>query len=289
MYKQVRVINSDTLKILCSNKMDINAVIIGHENCPHFYKQSKVDEMIQWTLEAKLDVKVNIPVLFEEYIDDFKIEVNRIIMTYPEVKLIVNDWGILNYLHEKYPKKKFAAGKGISFTYGDNPWNEHILMAEKEKYREILMAHNMENPDTIEELKRLGINEVELSDLAMSEKACERLKEEGFIVSVNKGMSVVTMSRACHCLRFVDRCSEIGNCIDYCNKSITLSIQQYYDMVNTELKPLSTETKNMQADMLVNGNITLIKNSKVISDYKKIDILIYDERIYDVMSEVLND
>lgn len=285
MDKQLRVINIDTLKAICKDKRDITGVIVGHENCPHFYKQSEIDNMIICALDANLNISVNIPVLFEEYLDEFKAEASRLISKYPKVKLVVNDWGLLYYLHKKYPDMKFTAGKGISFTYGDNPWNEHILLAEKEKYREILKAHNMENQDTIKELKRLGINEVELSDLALSKKTYEHLKSEGFIVSVNKGISVVTMSRACHCLRFLDKCSEIGNCIKYCNKTIILSIQQYFDMMNTELKPLSIETKKMQPDMIFNGNITFVKNEQVIEDYKNIDILIIDERIYGIYDE----
>jgi len=279
MEKQARVIKLDTLKALCLDKKDYTGVIIGHENCPHFYRQSNVDEMIQLALDAGLKVKVNIPVLFEEYLDEFKKEAKRLIETYPTIKLILNDWGILFYLHETCPDANFAAGKGISFTYSDNPWNEHIIVAEKEKYREMLKAHNMENPDTIQELQRLGIDEIELSDIDTSKNAYKRLKEEGFIVSVNKEMSVVTMSRACHCLRFLDKCSEMGNCINYCTKEIILSIQQYYDMMNTELKPLSPETKAMQPDMIVNGNITMVRNTKIAEEYSNIDILVFDERI----------
>lgn len=95
-------------------------------------------------------------------------------------------------------------------------------------------------------------------------------------------MSVVTMSRACHCLRFLNKCEEMGNCIQYCTKEIILSIQQYYDMINTELKPLSVETKAMQPDMIVNGNITMVRNDRVASDTSHIDVMIYDERLFDL-------
>ena len=80
----------------------------------------------------------------------------------------------------------------------------------------------MENPDTITALKELGIDEIELSDLEMSHQAYKNLKANGFKVLVNKNMSVVTMSRACHCLRFLDKCSEMGDCINYCTKNNTI-------------------------------------------------------------------
>lgn len=282
MEKQIRTIRMDTLKKVCADPIGITGVVIGHENCPHFYRQSNVDEMIQLALQAGLQVRVNLPVLFEEYLEEFKAEAVRLLTQYPGVKLIINDWGLLYYLHSACPDVKFVAGKGISFTYGDNPWNEHILKAEKEKYQEMLKAHNMENPDTISQLKLLGVDEIELSDLELSDHAYQHLKSEGFTVTVNKGMSVVTMSRACHCLRFLNKCGEMGNCIQYCTKEIILSIQQYYDMINTELKPLSVETKAMQPDMIVNGNITMVRNDRVASDTSHIDVMIYDERLFDL-------
>lgn len=279
MEKHTRIINYTTLEKICNTKEEFNGVILGHENCPHFYRQLDIDKMIQISIDSGLDIRVNIPVLFEEYLQEFENEAERLINKYPDIKIIVNDWGILAYLHERYPEAKFTAGKGISFTYGDNPWNEHILLAEKEEYREILKAHNMENPDTITALKELGVDEIELSDLEMSYQAYKNLKSNGFKLLVNKNMSVVTMSRACHCLRFLDKHSEMGNCINYCTEKIVLSIQQFFDMANMELKEISKETKDMQPDMIVNGNLVMVKNSLTATEFENIDILVYDERI----------
>lgn len=279
MEKQMHISDINILKELCQNKGDITGVIIGHENCPHFYRQMKIDEMIHLALDAGLKVKVNIPVLFEEYLQEFLSEADRLLNTYSSVKLVVNDWGLLYYLHQNHPKRRFVAGKGISFTYGDNPWNEHILLAEKEKYREMLKAHNMENPDTVDELKKLGVDEIEMSDLALSEKAFAHIKEEGFTVSVNRKMSVVTMSRSCHCLRFLNKTQEMGNCIQHCTKNIVISIQQYFDMMETQLKELSPETKAMQPDMHVHGNIIFVNNKESLQEYDCIDVLIVDKRV----------
>ena len=50
-------------------------------------------------------------------------------------------------------------------------------------------------------------------------------------------------------------------------------------MVNTELKEISEETKAMQPDMVVNGNLVMVKNSLPATEFENIDILVYDERI----------
>ena len=278
--REYRVINYETLVEIASKENNkYNTVILGHENCPNFYIQSDVDKMIQYALKNNLNVKVNIPVLFEDYLDFFKKEAERLLEMYQNVKLVLNDWGILSYLHKKYPEQKFCAGKGISFTYSDNPWNQHILMAEKEKYREALLAHNFENKETIDALKELGGDEVELSDLAQSYNAYKHLKEAGFIVSINKKLSVVTMSRACHCLRFINKVSEMGSCIEFCNTSIKISIKKYFDMMETELKSISEETKKMQPDMFFHGNILFLEVEKCMTDFTYIDNIIDDERL----------
>lgn len=279
MKKYARVMRMDSLKKLIDKKDTFTGVVLGHENCPQYYRQIHVAEMIEYAIDNGLDVKVNIPVIFEDFLDEFKIETCRLIEKYPNIKVFVNDWGILYYLNKKYPEQTFGAGKGISFTYADNPWNEHILLAEKEKYQEALKATNMQNTDTIEQLKSLGVDEIEMSDLEFSRGAYKHMSEKGFIVSVNKGMTVATMSRACHCLRFVNRLDEMGNCLDYCTKGIVLSIKDYYDMAEMHHKPVSVETKMIQPDMFVDGNITMVKNIQPANDYTGVSCMIYDERI----------
>lgn len=286
--REFRVINYDTLvKIVSSEKDKYSTIILGHENCPNFYIQSDIDKMIEYALKNKLNVKVNIPVLFEDYLEFFKQETERLLEKYPTVKIIVNDWGILYYLHRKYPEQKFCAGKGISFTYSDNPWNQHILMAEKEKYRKALLAHNFENAETISALKELGVDEIELSDLAQSYNAYKHLKEAGFIVSINRHLCVVTMSRACHSLRFLNKVSEMGACIKYCNASIKISIKKYFDMMETELKTISEDTKKMQPDMFFHGNILFLEHEKGMTDFTYIDNIIDDERLWIKDKEIL--
>lgn len=282
MKKYARVMRMNSLKKLVNKRNSFNGVILGHENCPQYYRQSRVSEMIEYAIDNGLEVRVNIPVIFEDFLDEFKEESCKLMENYPRIKIFVNDWGMLYYLNGRYPESTFGAGKGISFTYADNPWNEHILLAEKEKYQEALKAANMQNTDTIEQLKLMGVDEIEMSDLELSEGAYKYMSDKGFIVSVNKEMTVATMSRACHCLRFVDKIDEMGSCIDYCTKGITLSIKDYYDMAEMHHKPVSPETKTIQPDMFVDGNITMVKSIQPANDYTGASCMIYDERIMDI-------
>ncbi len=277
--KYCRTMSTESLKKAAASKK-YDGVVLGHENCPVYYRQSNISEMIDYALNNGLKVKVNIPVLFEDYLEEFKEVADKIVEKYnTKVKIIVNDWGILYYLHNKYPDLTFCAGKGISFSYGDNPWNEHILLAEKEKYQEALKSSNMENEDTICALKELGVDEIEMADLKLSENAYKHLANEGFTITVNKWMSIATMSRACHCLRFLNKVEKMGNCIQYCTKPIVVSIKQYFDMAETKNKPVSPETKKIQPDMYIDGNITMVINDKKADDLSFVNNIIYDERI----------
>ena len=96
------------------------------------------------------------------------------------------------------------------------------------------------------------------------------------------GLLLDKMSRACHCLRFIDKLDEMGNCMEYCTKGIVLSIKDYYDMANNDHKPVSPETKSIQPDMCVDGNITMVKNIQPTGDYTGVSCMIYDERIMDI-------
>lgn len=96
------------------------------------------------------------------------------------------------------------------------------------------------------------------------------------------GLLLDKMSRACLCLKFIDKLDEMGNCMEYCTKGIVLSIKDYYDMVNNDHKPVSPETKSIQPDMCVDGNITMVKNIQPAGDYTGVSCMIYDERIMDI-------
>lgn len=96
------------------------------------------------------------------------------------------------------------------------------------------------------------------------------------------GLLLDKMSRACHCLRFIDKLDKMGNCMEYCTKGIVLSIKDYYDMANNDHKPVSPETKSIQPDMCVDGNITMVKNIQPAGDYTGVSCMIYDERIMDI-------
>lgn len=96
------------------------------------------------------------------------------------------------------------------------------------------------------------------------------------------GLLLDKMSRACHCLRFIDKLDEMGNCMEYCTKGIVLSIKDYYDMANNDHKPVSPETKSIQPDMCVDGNSTMVKNIQPAGDYTGVSCMIYDERIMDI-------
>lgn len=96
------------------------------------------------------------------------------------------------------------------------------------------------------------------------------------------GLLLDKMSRACHCLRFIEKLDEMGNCMEYCTKGIVLSIKDYYDMANNDHKPVRPETKSIQPDMCVDGNITMVKNIQPAGDYTGVSCMIYDERIMDI-------
>lgn len=282
MNNAIRVINKSTLKYICQTcKGYFDTIILGHEACPHFYNLSNIDEMITMALEAGFKVKVNIPTLFEQYLDEFKKECDRLINTYPDVKLILNDWGIIYYLHNKWPNIKFAVGKGVSFSYGDCPWNQDIIREEKEEYQSIFMGHNMESDYVMGILKQTNIDEIELSDTKMCASAYKRYQENGFSVSVNEKMCVVSVTRACHTLRYLDKLDILGNqCMEHCVKPTKIKTSQYFDMILQENKPVSKETSKIQPETIYHGNLLLLENQDCNTQFNYVDTLIIDERIY---------
>lgn len=281
MRKALRATNIENVKKVCDQGQKIyDEVILGHENCPVYYMESRIDECINILTDLDILIKVNIPVVFEEYLEYFKNEIPRLKSINSAIKFIVNDWGMLKYLHEIYPEEFICVGKGLSFTYGDCPWNEHIMEAEKPEYQEILKAHNMQNDDTISLLKEYNVDEIELSHLTILRRAYEKIKSHGFTVTVNKDFSIVSMSRACHYLRFMDKLDIKGKgCSEICSSPLVLKTSQYYDMSQTEHKSISERTDQLQPEMIFIHNMLLLEKQENNSKFDNIDCVITDDRV----------
>lgn len=256
-----------------------DCAVIGHESCPYFYRQEDVDTLIDHAESYGLAVKVNVPIVFEDYLDYFKKETVRLTENYPSVKLIVNDWGMLYYLHGIYPDKKFAAGLGISFSYADCPWNFHIVEEEHEKYRKMLETHNFDSSVMLQTLFDLGVNEIIMGDMDILEDSYRRISEFGMMITINKNVNIVTISRACHILRILGKTGEKGvGCSKYCRGRTIIKGTHYYDMALNIHSIISEETSAMQPEMYFYSNILFARNpaasassryaSAVIEDYR---------------------
>ena len=275
-----RILTKETMEAVCRERPNIQSVVLGHENCPEYYRQSEIDASIAMAEAAGYAVKVNMPVAFEAHLDALLKEAGRLLETYPNCKLILNDWGLAYALHAKYPDKSFAMGKGCSFSYADCPWNDHIMCEEKEPYRsQIKRAHNMCTPSVMEELKGLNIDEVEMSNFAVLRHAYQTLHDHSFSVSVNYDLTVVSMMRACHCLRFFKKNHEMGNgCAQYCRKGFSLKTKKYFDMTESKAVRISPETEEMQPEMRLYANVLFMDNETCNGDFTNIDTVIVDER-----------
>jgi hypothetical protein len=75
------------LKSVLENNNDFQCVVLGHESCPIFYQQQDVDGLIKLAQANGKSAKINIPTVFEDYLEFFKNETRRLIETYPNMTI----------------------------------------------------------------------------------------------------------------------------------------------------------------------------------------------------------
>ncbi|MDR1639006.1 MAG: hypothetical protein LBC41_01370 [Clostridiales bacterium] len=258
---------------------DMDCVVAGHESCPVFYMQQNVDEIAKRALDKKIGVKINIPIVFEEYLDFFKGEAARLLEEHQQIKLVANDWGMLYHLHSQHPKRKFAIGLGMSFSYADCPWNFHIVEGELDKYKEMLLVHNLASTKALEIVKGLGADEIIMGNMKSLEASYRIIQSCGLKVTVNRGVNIVTISRACHTLRILGKTSEKGNCAAYCKNRTILKGTHYYDMSLGIHAAISEETKAIQPEMHSYSNMLFTSGEQEGIDHSNVADVINDYRI----------
>ncbi|MCL2425148.1 MAG: hypothetical protein FWD05_02305 [Oscillospiraceae bacterium] len=276
-----RINDVQELQALIDRSEKVACIILGHESCPVFFEELPIDELIRCAQEANLEVQINIPVVFEEYLDSFKIEVTRLLKAYPGIKLILNDWGMVYFIRESFPDVKVTAGLGISFSYLECPWYHHIVEEEFEMYHDIIQTHNFDSTNMLDLLKEYNIDEIIMSDLRTLSASYERIAKSGISILINKNVSIVAISRACHILRILGKSEEKGQgCSKYCSNRTVLRTTHYYDMAMSVHDRVSEETKIMQPEMYYYANVLLAKNPVELShgNHENFRLIIDDVR-----------
>jgi collagenase-like PrtC family protease len=243
-------------EILQSELIDI--ISIGSEGCVHKIQSDEV--LLACKRRAKeygKAFKLVLPKIPQKDMSRMLKLIHQLSNSGLDYSIVFNDFGLLYACkREALLPKQAMIGRGISRSFEDCLWYEHILRGEAEKNWEILIQNNMYDSYKHEELKEYNIKGIECNMLKHQLTSYENLQNMGYEVNVHYGYVSVAYSRACQTAKYYKE--TIPNCRERCDKAIDIEMHQIW----TRNKKLdASEEKMDEALKAVNPKFLLLGNT----------------------------
>ena len=171
-------------------------------------------------------------------------------------------------------------GRGISRSFGECLWSEHILRSELQENKEMILQNNIYDDNKKKILDFYGVKEIECNQLKSLEKSCEYLKKMNYKVAVHYGYTTIAFSRACQTAKYFE--INTGKCDKCCETPIYIDMKKIWtrnvELDNSE-KDINDKLEKYNPAFYLIGN-TLLRNSELNINLRNVDKLIFDSRFY---------
>lgn len=256
-----------------------DAISIGSESCFRALPNLARLETIVGRF-AGVRKKLVVPMLFESHFDEVRPFIQAAL---PLVDgFVVNDYGVLRLLEEAGGGKcPITLGSGVSYSYEECPWYDHILRAQPEAVKKGVLRSNLDNDWMYDVLgtfrSPLG---VELPALAGMVGSADRLRQAGISVSVLANGVPVSCARACHAARYFD--VDVDRCERVCRKRIVLHSTHRWDFFEGDVKEIAPEVREQMPALHVWGNLIYVENlpGTVLPALVKADNVVVDYKFF---------
>lgn len=262
-----------------------NIISIGNDACPICLPSvEQIKEAHEKVSASEKEIKLVTPIVFQRHWDKVVNYIDQVIESFPALKIVVNDYGILNHIKNKgYNMKNISLGHVISYIYEECPWFSYLLDAEGDFLRNSEEITVFDTPGNISVIKEFGIGEVETCLMPFSLTSFYGFWKNGFNVNAMVDMIPFTYGRACHGSRYYRK--TVGeDCFEVCNKITKLRYSHRWVFQEKHLKRIKDETYNRISPIHSYGNVLYAKtnyegssNDICMTDFVTIDIRHYTD------------
>lgn len=289
MKYEIRVRDYNNLDSYLSSSCDV--IGIGDEGCINMIPSA--DELLVITkkiIDAGKAMRLVTPKVAESKIDLLLSLIEELKNQKVNYLLTINDFGILYACNQKnILPEHVCIGRGISRSFEDCLWHEHILRAEDDFNRLTIAQNNMAHKTKIEYLSNFNVDAIESNMLKLQNAAYEKIIEDGWKVNVNYGNITLAFSRVCQTAQYYKKESEL--CERCCKTALDIQMTKLWDKRNYE--EICDGVKKINPEYLLLGNV-LYRENKLKIDYEYIkyaDCIIFNDWQFnskEAIDEVIN-
>ena len=281
---EYRICNSEfDNEIFTSDLIDI--VSVGSEGC--MYQIPDLEKIIEIRKKAEQygkNFSFVLPKTPQKFFDEAVKLIEKLNKEGNNYTLILNDYGLLYYCKEnRLLPKNVNIGRGISRSFEDCLWYEHILRNETEFNKKTMLQNNMYDEDKKQFLDEFKVNGIECNMLKNQSLSYSNLKRIGYNISVDYRYVSVAFSRACQTARYKGR--KCGECSILCDKPLNITMDKIWTRdteMEANIQQINKKIKEFNPQFILSGNVLYRDNKKELTNMKLefVDNLIFNSEFY---------
>lgn len=291
MKLELRISNYDLLDEYL--KKDVNIIGFGDEYCEWaIFNVPCLKNLVERVIKAGKRVRIVTSFTTNECFESIVQLLEELSLISEEIEFVVNDYGVLQYLHKKEINNKIIIGQMLNHSLEEYLWSDEIIERENEKVKNSWLYSNFGNESVIKYFKeKYHIIGGIFNLLPFGKKSAEVMQKANMQVNFSEKYYTMAVSRKCHQGKFygIKPGKECQKC---CKQPFVACLEKTYaihDITEKFCKP-STEVLNKVQDWIVYGNaIYHSYPPSVNSDlelFKDNGVMIIQDRFYDSLEEI---
>lgn len=200
---------------------------IGHESCIiKFLEIINNKDLCIFLQEQKnkgKDIRILTPFVPQSYLEKMKFTLRTLFRNslFEESMIIVNDLGMMHYIHKVDPNRKICLGRTWTFSFDFTPWGELIYANESSSVQKVVKQVNLYDDIKIDYFKNNNVVALESNITANTVESLENIVNNGIDVYINCSYYLYGIQRSCYIRRFShsNQC-DYSKCDEYAKVSL---------------------------------------------------------------------
>ncbi len=186
---------------------NIQSFSIGHESCIlKFFmiiRNMKLLEFIKRQKDAEKQIRIMTPFVPEKHLEEMKDVIKKICANeeFKDSIIIVNDFGLMNYIHKIDKGRKMCLGRGMLVCFDYAPWGSKIYENEPVQIQKAVSQVSFYDDEKMSFFRQYNVTEIEANITEGTAESLKEIQKAGFKVNVHQSTFLYGTQRSCHIRR----------------------------------------------------------------------------------------
>lgn len=190
------------------NYSHIQAFSIGHESCIiKFFKIIQHPDFLDFVKKQKKNgkqIRIITPFVPEKHLDEMKFVMEKICIEkyFEDSIIIVNDFGLMSYIHKINNKRQMCLGRSLLVCFDYAPWGYKIYENESPQIQNVVSQISFYDDEKMEFYSGYNVTEIEANFTEKTIESLKKIQKAGFKINVHQSSFLYGTQRSCYIKRY---------------------------------------------------------------------------------------